>query len=104
MNKPRICAVIKDKEAAVAGIEPLADLFELRIDLVGDGWEDIAGRLTKPWIATNRLAGEGGRWGESEARRKEELLKALGRRCRHRQGGYRRRQLRGQFHGAEADW
>jgi len=62
----------------VAGIEPLADLFELRIDLVGDGWEDIAGRLTKPWIATNRLAEEGGRWKESEARRKEELLKALG--------------------------
>ena len=78
MNKPKICAVIKDKEAAVAGIEPLADLFELRIDLIGDGWEDIAGRLTKPWIATNRLAEEGGRWEESEARRKEELLKALG--------------------------
>jgi 3-dehydroquinate dehydratase type I len=78
MNKPRICAVIIDKEAAVAEIEPLADLWELRIDRVGDGWEDVSGRLTKPWIATNRLAEEGGRWRESEARRKEELLKALG--------------------------
>lgn len=56
----------------------MVDLFEVRIDLIGDGWPEVAQKMTKPWIATNRLAEEGGGWRQSEARRKEELLKALG--------------------------
>ena len=76
--KPQICAVITDKDLeAIAGAAPLADLFEVRIDLIGEGWPEVVKHLTKPWIATNRLAAEGGRWQESEARRKEELLKAI---------------------------
>jgi len=34
-------------------------------------------QLNKPWIACNRSAGEGGRWEGDEARRIEELLKAI---------------------------
>jgi 3-dehydroquinate dehydratase type I len=76
--KPQICAVITDKDLeAIAGAAALADLFEVRIDLIGEGWPEVVRHLTEPWIATNRLAAEGGRWQESEARRKEELLKAI---------------------------
>lgn len=79
MKKAKVCAVIVNKDlAAIARVEPLADLFEVRIDLIGDGWPEVAQSLKKPWIATNRLAEEGGGWRHSEARRKEELLKALG--------------------------
>ena len=79
MKKPGICAVIVNRDlAAVREVEPLVELFEVRIDLVGDGWEEIARELKKPWIACNRLREEGGSWQGTEARRKEELLKAIG--------------------------
>jgi len=77
MNRPRICAVITNKDRKIIKeIEPLADLFEVRIDLIGDGWQDIARSLNKPWIACNRKADEGGEWKQGEAARIEELLKA----------------------------
>jgi 3-dehydroquinate dehydratase type I len=78
MRKPRICASIvnNDLEAAKS-VEPLVDLFEVRIDLIGDGWHGLARQLKKPWIACNRSADEGGSWEGSEAKRKEELLSAL---------------------------
>ena len=76
--KPKICAVITDtNEAAIAAAGPFADLFEVRIDLIGQQWPDVARKLTKPWIATNRLAAEGGRWQGTEINRIKELLKAL---------------------------
>ena len=78
MRKPRICAVIVNKDlAAIRDVEPLVELFEVRIDLIGDGWQEVARQLKKPWIACNRTVPEGGRWQGSEARRKEELLKAV---------------------------
>lgn len=78
MRRPRICAVITRPDLrAVREAEEQADLFEVRIDLIGPEWKALARSLTKPWIATNRLAAEGGHWQESEARRQEELLKAL---------------------------
>lgn len=78
MDKPRICAVIvNNNRAAVKEIEPLADLFEVRIDLIGDGWRETVKSLEKPWIACNRLADEGGRWTGPEARRIESLLEAI---------------------------
>ncbi len=78
MRKPRICAVIVNKDlAAIRDVEPLVELFEVRIDLIGDGWQEVAGQLKRPWIACNRTVAEGGRWQGSEARRKEELLKAV---------------------------
>ena len=62
---------------AIRAIEPLVDLFELRIDLVGDAWQELAREIKKPWIACNRLGDEGGQWKDSEARRIEKLLHAI---------------------------
>lgn len=77
MKKPKICASIVNMDlAAINVVEPLVELFEVRIDLIGNCWQEVAKQLKKPWIACNRMAQEGGNWQESEARRKEELLKA----------------------------
>ncbi len=78
MKKPRICAVIVRNEIeAVKRVEPLVDLFEVRIDLIGSGWTELVKRLPKPWMACNRCAEEGGNWAESEVQRREELLRAV---------------------------
>jgi 3-dehydroquinate dehydratase type I len=75
---PRICAIITSKDTeAIREVAPLVELFEIRIDLIGDGWPEVARQLDKPWLACNRLAQEGGSWRNGEARRKEELLKAV---------------------------
>jgi len=77
MKKPKICAVIVNNDLKpVKEVESLADLFEVRIDLIGDGWQELVRQLRKPWIACNRSADEGGKWKGSEAGRIEELLKA----------------------------
>jgi len=77
MKRPSICAVIISKDIpAIEGIEPSIELFEVRIDLIGDDWPELVKWLNRPWIACNRLADEGGRWGKSEGSRIEELLKA----------------------------
>ena len=77
MKKPVICGVVVNREmAAIREVEPLVDMFEVRIDLIGSGWQEVAGQLGKPWIACNRTVREGGNWQGSEARRKEELLRA----------------------------
>jgi len=77
MKRPRICAVIINKDLqAIRRIEPLIELFEVRIDLIGDGWQELIKQLNKPWIACNRKADEGGNWKKDEAKRVEELLKA----------------------------
>jgi len=79
MNKPSICAVIVDNDLeAVNKVAPLVDLYEVRLDLIGDGWRELVKRLDKPWLASNRTAGEGGRWRGSEAKRIEELVEAVG--------------------------
>lgn len=78
MKKTAICAsIINSNLEAIKAVEPLVELFEVRIDLIGDSWQDIARQLEKPWIACNRIKEEGGNWQDSEARRKEELLKAI---------------------------
>ena len=78
MKRPRICAVIVSKDLdAIRAIEPLVELFEVRIDLIGDGWQELAKQLNQPWIACNRCAEEGGKWAGDEARRIDELLKAV---------------------------
>lgn len=78
MKKPRICGVIVNKDLElIRGIEQFVDLFEVRIDFIGDGWQELAGRLRKPWIACNRIADEGGRWKGDEKGRIGELLKAV---------------------------
>ena len=78
MKKPRICAVIVNSDLrAIKEAEPLVDLFEVRIDLIGDGWQELVKQITRPWIACNRCAEEGGQWQGSEARRIEGLLQAV---------------------------
>ena len=78
MKKPRICATIIDNNLkAVREVEPLVDLLEVRIDLIGDNWQELVGQLNKPWIACNRSANEGGKWEGNEARRIEKLLQAI---------------------------
>lgn len=78
MRKSRICAVIVNNDSkAVKEVEPLVDLFEMRIDLIGDGWQSLVKQLKKPWIACNRSADEGGQWQGNEARRVERLLQAI---------------------------
>ena len=78
MRKPRICAVIVGNDAkAVKEVEADVDLFEVRIDLIGESWPEIAGQIRKPWIATNRCAEQGGQWQGNEGRRIEQLLQAM---------------------------
>ena len=77
MKTPRICAVIVNKDlTAITRVEQFVELFEIRIDLIGGGWQELVKQLKKPWIACNRSADEGGRWEQDEARRIEELVKA----------------------------
>lgn len=78
MNKPAICAVVIANDLQlIKEVAPLADLFELRVDLIGEGWQDLTRKLGQPWIATNRTAAEGGQWQGPEARRIEPLLHAV---------------------------
>jgi len=78
MKRPRICAVIVDNDLkAVKRVEPLVDLFEVRLDLIGARWEELVKTINKPWIACNRHAEEGGSWRGSESDRIGELLKAI---------------------------
>jgi 3-dehydroquinate dehydratase-1 len=55
----------------------LADLFEVRIDLIGKGWRKVAAYIKKPWIACNRRANEGGKWSGRESLRIKELYNAV---------------------------
>ena len=78
MKRPRICAsIISNDLQAVKGVEPLVELFEVRIDLIGDDWRELVKQLKKPWIACNRSTDEGGSWRGSESKRREELLSAI---------------------------
>ncbi|MCX7912686.1 MAG: type I 3-dehydroquinate dehydratase [Dehalococcoidales bacterium] len=76
--KPRICTVITGKDSeAIAKATALTDFFEVRIDMIGQGWWELARRLKKPWVACNRRPEEGGRWQGGERERIRELLVAL---------------------------
>jgi len=79
VTRPRICNVIvgKDDVEAALAVADFVDLFEIRIDMVGAGWQQVAERLPKPWLATNRVASEGGKWSGDEPSRVRELLCAL---------------------------
>lgn len=76
--RPRICAVITDTNLEAArGVMPLVDLFEVRLDLIGAGWPEVAKTLEKPWIACLRNENEGGRWRGGETEKMAELMKAV---------------------------
>jgi 3-dehydroquinate dehydratase-1 len=76
--RPKICVSITTNDVpSLKKVEPLVDLCEVRLDLIGRGWREVAGRLKKPWIACNRRVGEGRNWRGSELNRIKELLSAL---------------------------
>lgn len=78
MNKPRICAtIVNDDLKAVKGVEPLVDLLEVRIDLIGSHWPELVRHLERPWIACNRSAKEGGSWRGKESERIDALRSAI---------------------------
>jgi 3-dehydroquinate dehydratase I len=77
VNHPRICIPIVSGSPAGAYVTPLADFFEVRIDLIGAKWRSVIPSLDKPWIACNRRTEEGGKWKGVEEHRIKELLSAL---------------------------
>jgi 3-dehydroquinate dehydratase I len=78
MQKPRICVSLVENNIDTAReIESLVDLFEVRLDLVGPAWPELARGLRKPWIACNRSPDEGGKGHPDEEHRLEELLRAV---------------------------
>jgi 3-dehydroquinate dehydratase-1 len=75
---PKIClAIVENDIKAIKQVEPLVDLFEVRIDLIGEAWQQLVKQLKKPWIACNRSAAEGGKGEKIEAMRIGKLLKAV---------------------------
>ena len=77
-NRPRICATIVNNDLeAIKGVESLVDLLEVRIDLIGNSWQELVRHLEKPWIGCNRRAEEGGSWQGGESPRIDELLTAV---------------------------
>lgn len=78
MKRPGICAVITGNDFEIAtGAARFVDLYEVRIDLTGDGWQDWVKRLRKPWVASNRRQDEGGNWTGNEPLRVGKLFKAV---------------------------
>ena len=78
MKRVKICAVITDRDVrSIKRAAELADLFEVRIDMIGAGWREIVPALHKPWIAANRSLNEGGKWRGGEESRIKELLSAI---------------------------
>jgi 3-dehydroquinate dehydratase I len=64
MNKPMIClSLVNSNPEAVRQIEKEVDLFEVRLDILGDEWRKVTRVMTKPWIACNRSRDQGG-WGD----------------------------------------
>ena len=75
MKKPRICVtLVENNLETVKELEPLIDLFEVRLDLIGPEWTELAKFIKKPWIACNRSLEEGGRGNPNDVSRIEELL------------------------------
>ncbi len=78
MRRIRICASVTENNYDIAaGIESFVDFYELRLDLIGNGWQEWVGKLNKPWIACNRLPEEGGKWSGTEAERTAKLYEAV---------------------------
>ena len=78
IQRARICtSLVEANLDLVQKAAPFSDLFELRIDLVGKDWQSLAAKLSKPWIACNRLPSEGGKAKESERERIEKLMQAI---------------------------
>ena len=62
MPSPDICACItsSDDLGLATAVRDLVSLYEVRIDLIGEDWPGVVADLSRPWIACNRLASQGG--------------------------------------------
>jgi len=77
-DRPRICtAVTTDDISLIERAAPYTDYYELRIDHIGNNWQQLAKKLSKPWIATNRRREEGGVWSGGEEDRIATLISSL---------------------------
>ncbi|AII57612.1 3-dehydroquinate dehydratase [Dehalococcoides mccartyi] len=77
MKTPSICCVItRLPEAESLKKSEGAAFYELRLDLLGESWQETAAMLNKPFIATCRRAAEGGSFSGSEEERISRLEKA----------------------------
>jgi 3-dehydroquinate dehydratase-1 len=77
--RPQICAVIVSNDLKVpAEVLPLIDFFEVRIDLIGAGWQNVVKGLRHPWLATNRSPQESGKGEADEGERVAKLVEAVG--------------------------
>lgn len=76
-DSPRICVPIISSSQVLTAADQLADLYEIRIDLIGKDWRKIATEIKKPWIACNRRVEEGGLCRDKDDKRIKELLTAL---------------------------
>ncbi len=78
MRRLKICAVITENNYQMAAsVEKLVNFYEVRLDLIGDGWQEWVGKLNRPWIACNRVQEEGGKWLGSETDRIAYLMEAV---------------------------
>jgi len=77
--KAKICVVITKNDPRILKNALLykPDLIELRIDMIGSGWEKLAHECDLPWIATNRKKDQGGLWRWDERERIKQLKKAI---------------------------
>ena len=76
-RSPKICAVVTRNDPEMVRRANLADLMEIRIDMIGEGWRRLVRGGTVPWIACNRSVEQGGRWTGTEGERVESTLKAI---------------------------
>ena len=62
MPSPDICACItsSDDLGLATAVGDLVSLYEVRIDLIGEDWPRVVAGLSRPWIACDRLASQGG--------------------------------------------
>jgi 3-dehydroquinate dehydratase/shikimate dehydrogenase len=78
----RICPVVTCFDDNVISIANKFKILELRIDLVGSLWVDVASRIRTDWIATCRRRDQGGAWSSSEIDRVNVLVEAVKRGAR----------------------
>jgi 3-dehydroquinate dehydratase-1 len=77
-NQPKICvALVSDDLSVLDAVTPLADMFEVRIDLIGSGWRKVVKQLKKPWIACVRKMQEGGKWRGTDTQKIKILNEAV---------------------------
>jgi 3-dehydroquinate dehydratase/shikimate dehydrogenase len=78
----RICPVVTCFDDDVISTANKFKILELRIDLVGSLWVDVASRIRTSWIATCRRRDQGGAWSGSDMDRVNILVEAVKRGAR----------------------